>query len=170
MSLLDRNVTRRTALKQAAIATIASGSLLAYPDSRAFAATGDYPTPDESPSIHTYALDDIQTTADPSTWSTLAREDLTARFIIGSDVHIGQTDAASMKLENAFDVFKTVAPDADAVLFCGDLTENGTVDELSSLNQLISAGVESGFSYKRPRSTTSWVTTISTTRLSQASR
>ncbi|NTU89346.1 MAG: hypothetical protein HGA54_05480 [Actinobacteria bacterium] len=145
MSLLNQNVTRRTALKQITAATIASGTLFARPNSRAFATTGDCPTPNEAPSFHTYDVSDIQTTADPSAWNRLDSNGAEARFIIGSDIHIGQTDAASTKLNNAFSIFKMVAPDANAILFCGDLTENGTADELGSLNSLISANIDLGF-------------------------
>lgn len=59
-----------------------------------------------------------------------------ARFFIGSDLHINRTDAQK-KVANALDVFNTVDPDADGVLFVGDITNNGYESEYQTLMDTI---------------------------------
>ena len=59
-----------------------------------------------------------------------------ARFFIGSDLHINRTDAQK-KLTNALDAFYAVDRDPDAVLFVGDITNNGYESEYQTLMDTI---------------------------------
>ena len=66
-------------------------------------------------------------------WEAVSHENVAARFFVGSDVHIGRSDAPA-KFENALSVFNQVDPEADGVLLVGDLTESGS----SQYTQLMS--------------------------------
>ncbi len=72
-------------------------------------------------------------------WQPAATENVTARFFIGSDVHIGRNNDATKKLENALNVFNTVDSKADAVLLVGDVTNNGDKSEYDTLMNTINA-------------------------------
>lgn len=71
------------------------------------------------------------------TWEEASRDGVTARFFVGSDVHIGRDENASDKLSNALEVFNTVDPEADAVLLVGDVTNNGGSGEYDTLMDII---------------------------------
>lgn len=58
-------------------------------------------------------------------WKQLSRTGIKARFAVGSDIHIGSGYGSDKKLENALKVFETIDPNMDAVMFAGDLTDNG---------------------------------------------
>ena len=66
-------------------------------------------------------------------WEPLSRTGIKARFAVGSDIHIGSDYGASEKLENALDVIYTIDPDTDAVMFAGDITNNGTASQYNTM-------------------------------------
>ena len=75
--------------------------------------------------------------APTSTWAPASREDVAARFFVGSDTHIGRNEDASKKLTNALSAFYAVDAKADGVLLVGDVTNNGSVSEYNSLMTII---------------------------------
>lgn len=58
-------------------------------------------------------------------WKQLSRAGIKARFAVGSDIHVGSGYGSDKKLKNALEVFETIDPEMDAVMFAGDLTDNG---------------------------------------------
>ena len=75
--------------------------------------------------------------APTSTWASASREDVAARFFVGSDTHIGRNEDASKKLTNALSAFYAVDANADGVLLVGDVTNNGSESEYNSLMTII---------------------------------
>ena len=69
-------------------------------------------------------------------WEAVSHENVAARFFVGSDVHIGRSDAPA-KFENALSVFNQVDPEADGVLLVGDLTESGSSSQYTQLMSII---------------------------------
>ena len=63
--------------------------------------------------------------------------DVVARFVVGSDVHIGYS-YSSQKLQNAYDVIGKMGG-ADAFILAGDLTEQGTHAEYAELMRIVNA-------------------------------
>ncbi len=74
--------------------------------------------------------------APENTWEAASEDGVKARFFIGSDLHINRTDAQK-KLTNALDAFYAVDSDPDAVLFVGDITNNGYESEYQTLMDTI---------------------------------
>ena len=74
--------------------------------------------------------------APENTWKAASGDGVKARFFIGSDLHINRTDAQK-KLTNALDAFYAVDSDPDAVLFVGDITNNGYESEYQTLMDTI---------------------------------
>ena len=77
--------------------------------------------------------------APENTWQAAADDGVKARFFIGSDLHIGRNQDAVKKLTNALEAFHTVDADPDAVLFVGDITNNGDESEYQTLMDTIGA-------------------------------
>lgn len=69
-------------------------------------------------------------------WQEAGREGVAARFFVGSDTHIGR-GGADEKVANALDVFYQVDPQADGVLFVGDLTDSGSEAQYDRLMSII---------------------------------
>ena len=78
----------------------------------------------------------------------LSRDDVKARFLIGSDLHvtvgIGGTEPrdADKKLEFALDAIYKIDPQLDAFCLVGDVTDNGTIDQYKHLMQLVDDNVK----------------------------
>lgn len=70
-------------------------------------------------------------------WTNLGRDNVKVRFAVGSDLHIGRDSNASEKLKNAFDAFYKVDDQLDAAVFCGDITNNGSASEYTTLINII---------------------------------
>lgn len=66
-------------------------------------------------------------------WKPLDRTGIKARFAVGSDIHIGSGYNPAEKLENALDVIYSIDPDTDAVIFDGDITNNGSASEYDTM-------------------------------------
>ncbi len=79
-------------------------------------------------------MEDDTETETKTAWEK-ATEEVKARFFIGSDVHISNTNAAS-KFEHVLDSFADIDENA-AVLLVGDLTNYGLQSEYDSLNEVI---------------------------------
>ena len=77
--------------------------------------------------------------APENTWQAASNDGVKARFFIGSDLHIGRNQDAVKKLTNALEAFHTVDADPDAVLFVGDITNNGYESEYQTLMDTIGA-------------------------------
>ena len=75
--------------------------------------------------------------APEKTWQAASGDGVKARFFIGSDLHIGRNQDAVKKLTNALEAFHTVYADPDAVLFVGDITNNGYESEYQTLMNTI---------------------------------
>lgn len=76
--------------------------------------------------------------APQNSWQQASDDGVKARFFIGSDLHFNRTDAQK-KVANALDVFNTIDPDVDGVLFVGDITNNGYESEYQTLMSTIKA-------------------------------
>ncbi len=83
---------------------------------------------------------------DVATWARASREGVKARFFVGSDTHIGRSGAQE-KVANALDVFYQVDPQADGVLFVGDLTDNGAEAQYDTLMSTINNSPMAGKVY-----------------------
>lgn len=77
-------------------------------------------------------------------WASLDRNNVKVRFAVGSDLHIGRDNNASEKLKNAIDSFYKVDEQLDAAVFCGDLTNNGSTTEYTSLINILNEKIKSG--------------------------
>lgn len=73
------------------------------------------------------------TAPDSTEWTQLSRTGIKARFAVGSDIHIGSGYKSDKKLENALNVFNTVDPNMDGVMFAGDLTDNGLESQYDTM-------------------------------------
>lgn len=62
-------------------------------------------------------------------------DDVIARFVVGSDVHIGY-GYSSQKLNNAYDVIGKMGG-VDAFIIAGDVTERGDVDQYEELMRIV---------------------------------
>lgn len=69
-------------------------------------------------------------------WRLLDRTGIKARFAVGSDIHMGSVYDPDKKLENALNVFKIIDPNMDAVIFAGDLTNNGLPHQYDMLMEI----------------------------------
>jgi len=67
-------------------------------------------------------------------------DDVIVRFVVGSDIHVGYTDAA-VKLENAYAAIKAMGG-ADAFIAAGDLTDGGLPEELALFQSIVAANSE----------------------------
>ena len=66
--------------------------------------------------------------------------DVIARFVVGSDIHLEYGDSVS-KLENAYAVMKKFGG-VDAFIAAGDLTDNGTADQLATFQRIVAANTK----------------------------
>lgn len=75
--------------------------------------------------------------APTKTWEPVSREDVKTRLFVGSDIHIGRSDDASKKFENALKAFNDIDDEGTsentAQVFVGDVTNNGAVAEYDKL-------------------------------------
>lgn len=70
-------------------------------------------------------------------WVQLDRTGVKARFAVGTDIHMGYGYSPEEKLTNALNVFHTIDPDVDAVMFAGDLTGGGYEAEYNALMSVV---------------------------------
>lgn len=57
-------------------------------------------------------------------------------FAVISDVHINNTDKNAEKFKNALNIINRKAPDSDALVIAGDLTDSGTVAQYDDFNKI----------------------------------
>jgi len=67
-------------------------------------------------------------------------DDVIVRFVVGSDLHLGYTEAEA-KLRNAYDAMKKLGG-VDAFIAAGDLTEGGLPDELALFQSIVAENSE----------------------------
>ena len=67
-------------------------------------------------------------------------DDVIVRFVVGSDLHLGYTEAEA-KLRNAYDAMKKLGG-VDAFIAAGDLTEGGLPEELALFQSIVAENSE----------------------------
>lgn len=55
----------------------------------------------------------------------------------GSDIHIGASEERPVSLRSAFDTFYKMDPELDAVVFAGDLVDNGFDEEYKEYSEIV---------------------------------